>query len=363
MDETDVVSREHHYRSRILAVDDTPANLLALDAVLEPLGHGLTTATSGAEAIKLLEREEFAVVLLDIQMPGMDGFETLQRIREGRSRNIPVIFLTAYPPDQSTVRRAYSLGAFDFLSKPIESDVLRGKVNAFVAYHARGRELLLHAQALRAKDTYIGVLAHDLRTPLAIVRMATHALLTADREQVPPLVQRILRSIERMDRLANDLLDSARTASLKMPARNGELDLGALCHELLDDFRATYPQVQFEVDIASGVIGTWDRDRLHQALVNLLSNAVKYGDGRVSVDLRAEPGQASLSVSNSGAAISRARLPTLFEPFVQGEAGRGGVGLGLHIVREIVVAHGGEVVATSDHRGTSFTIRLPLTFG
>lgn len=345
---------------RILAVDDVPANLLALEAILERLGADIATAKSGAEALEVLTRGDVAVVLLDVQMPGMDGYTTLERMRQGPARDTPVIFLTAYPPSPDAVQRAYRLGAFDFITKPVDPDVLRGKVRAFVSHHQRGHELRLQTEALKTKDRLLAVLAHDLRTPLAVVHMAAHVLPTASPEQVPSLAARILRSTERMQHLARDLLESARAASA-LPAKKHVTDLGELCEALLDDFRTTYPDVQFVESIARDVVGLWDRDRLYQAVSNLLSNAVKYGDGRVTLDVVVKPhGWASVTVSNGGAPIPDARLPDIFEPFVQGRGASTGVGLGLYIVREIAIAHGGEVVVASNGSGTTFTIRLPV---
>lgn len=347
--------------TRILAVDDVQANLLALEAILESLGCQIATAKSGFEALDLLERDDFAVVLLDIQMPVIDGFATLERMRAGRAQHTPVIFLTAHAPARETIQRAYKLGAFDFITKPVEPEVLRGKVNAFVAYHRRGRQILEQAAALRSKDRHLAILAHDLRTPLAVVHMAAHALMTSKLEHVPGLATRILRSTQQMEQLARDLLEAARTASPKLPANRQKTDLGKLCDEVLDDFRTAHPQVMFVEEVQRGAVGMWDRDRLYQAIANLLSNAVKYGEGWVTFELRIEANdRARVSVGNCGAPISPARLPEIFEPFVQGEAGSGGVGLGLHIVREIVVDHGGNVVATSGPTGTTFTIILPL---
>jgi two-component system sensor histidine kinase/response regulator len=348
--------------ARVLAVDDVASNLVALESVLDPVGLQLATAKSGPEALALLEGEEFSVVLLDIQMPGMDGFTTLERMREGRGRHIPVIFLTAYSPTRDAIQRAYRLGAFDFITKPIEPDALRGKVQAFAAFHQRGRQLLRQAEALRSKDRYLAILAHDLRTPLAVVHMAAHALKSAQLEHVPGFAERILRSTQQMERLARDLLEAARAAAPALPAKKEKIDLGELCRALLDDFRTAYPRIEFVEKIEGGAVGVWDRDRLHQAISNLLSNAVKYGDGRVILELgSAAAGRASVTVSNGGAPIAPARLPEIFEPFVQGEAGSAGVGLGLHIVKEIAVAHAGDVVASSGTSGTTFTINLPLT--
>jgi two-component system sensor histidine kinase/response regulator len=346
-------------RPRILAVDDTPANLLALTAILEPDGHALVTAGSGAEALALTDREEFAVILLDTHMPEMSGFETLERLRGGHAKDTPVIILTAYPPSADAIQRAYALGAFDFISKPVAHAILQGKVNAFVSFYNRGRELRRKSEALQAKDRHIRMLAHDLRTPLASMRLAAGLLTRHQEEGVRKIGAQIARASSRMERLSTDLLEFARAAALGIPIAMKEMDLCDLCREVLQDFEATYPQVQFTAEIPPEAIGVWDRNRLHQILANLLANAVKYGDGRVSLQLRGDAKTALLTIENCGEPIPPARLRDIFEPFVRGDDDGGGAGLGLHIAQEIARAHGGEIEASSDARRTRFTLRLP----
>jgi two-component system, sensor histidine kinase and response regulator len=346
--------------ARVLAVDDAQANLLALEAVLEPLAMELVTAGSGEEALEQLARDDFAVVLLDMHMPGLDGFQTLARLRKSERSTTPVLFLTAFETTPQMRQRAYALGAFDFITKPIDVDALRGKVNAFIASYNRGRELKRQEDALRAKDRFLGVLAHDLRTPLAVVTFGARLLAEEPSDHVRKLAERIARSANRMQQLTHDLLEYARAAAQRMPMNPRDMNLAPLCRELVDDFSLSNPAVQFIVDAPALVAGTWDYDRLHQALANLLSNAAKYGDGHVSLTLQTDKQWAIVRVSNGGEPINAQRFETLFEAFEQGEDGSQGVGLGLFIVREIVAAHGGEVAVSSNRERTTFSVLLPL---
>jgi signal transduction histidine kinase len=362
---TSVVARLHELEeegfppAEILVVDDVPANLVALSAVLEVLGQRLVTARSGFEALALATRSQFAVILLDVMMPELDGFATLERLRElPLARDTPAVFITAHTPADDAVQRAFALGAFDFVEKPIAPALLRGKVRAFVSLYRRGQELNRRGAALEAKDRNIAVLAHDLRTPLAVIGIDARNLKNHEDLEVQRIGGRLQRSVARMQLLTDDMLASARAALTGLPISRADMDLAALCRELVDDFASAYPRVFFSVDLPDQLSGSWDRERLHQAIANLLSNAVKYGSGWVRLHLVAGPENADVSIANGGSAIPPAIMERIFEPFVRGE-GRTGAGLGLHIVREIAHAHGGEVRALSDNEKTVFALCLP----
>jgi signal transduction histidine kinase len=347
--------------AKILVVDDIPANLVALTAVLEVLGQEIVEARSGRQALALARHGQFAVILLDVMMPDMDGFATLERLRElPLAQHTPIVLITAQSPAPDAVKRAFALGAFDFVEKPIAPDLLRGKVRAFVSLYRRGQELRRRGDALEAKDRHIAVLAHDLRTPLAVIGIDARNLKNHTDPEVQKIGGRLLRSVARMQLLTSDMLESARAALTGLPINPGVMDLTALCRELVEDFASAYPRVAISLETPERLPGIWDRERLHQALANLLANAVKYGSGWARLLLTASADSAELTVENGGPPIPPAVLEHIFEPFVRGEE-RKGAGLGLHIVHEIARAHGGEVRATSDRDKTVFALRLPLT--
>src|SRR4029079_11559661 len=183
--------------AKILVVDDRPGNLFAFRELLEPLGHGILEATTGEEAIALIARHEFAVILLDVMMPAMDGFATLSRMRERLLiRSTPVIMITARDLRGEEVERAYALGVIDFVTKPVHAEVLRGKVASCVSLHVANRELRRREAALNMKDRQIAVLAHDLRNPLASVTAAV-ALLAKVPESDRARKEQVLLRIER----------------------------------------------------------------------------------------------------------------------------------------------------------------------
>ncbi len=348
------------HKLSILAVDDKPANLVALQAVVEPLGVEVVTATSGLEALDLLARQAFAVVLLDIMMPGVDGFETLARLRKAPvgNRIPPVILLTAFDLDLPKIRRAYALGAVDVLAKPIDTEILLAKLRGFLELRDQAETIQDLATALATKDRHIGVLAHDLRNPLSTIKMAADVLARRD-EGARATAERISRVAARMGHLIDDVLDFALAAAHRLLPHPSHGDLSKLCSDLVADFEATYPSVRFRWTVPAEVVGSWDLPRVEQAVTNLLANAVSYGDGWVHLTLEAEPGAVRIRIDNGGEPIAAERLPLLFDPFERGtDAGRG-LGLGLYIVREIARAHGGGVDARSERGLTTFCLSLP----
>lgn len=345
----------------VLIVDDMPANLLALQTLLRPLGHEIVTAQSGVEALELAAEREFAVVLLDVMMPVLDGIGTLERLRTlPRAKSTPVILLTAYQPERQLMERAYALGALDFVEKPVAIEVLRAKVSSFVALYQQGQEIRRQADELRAKDRHLGVLAHDLRTPLSVIVTSAERLRVGSDDKGKQCGERIGRAARRMERLIEDLLEFARASAGHFVLKREHGDLCALCCEMVHDVGDLFPQVSFTRDLPAELIGDWDPARLEQAVANLIVNGAKYGTGWVSLRLTRSQGMAELTVANGGEVIAAERLSQLFAPFVRGEVGADGLGLGLYVAREVARAHGGELHAESDARSTRFIMRLPL---
>ena len=349
--------------AKILLVDDFPANLLAMRALLDPLGHEIVEALSGAKAIALAEKQEFAVVLLDVMMPGMDGFDVLERLHLiPLARHTPVILQTAHDLDHQAVERAYALGAVDYVRKPTPPSLLRGKVGALASLYRRGEELRRRAAVLAAKDRQLAVLAHDLRNPLTVVTTAGALLVRGtDDPRMKRLAERVSRATQRMDEMVRDLLDYARVGAGTIPIAPAPVDMRELCQELVEDFELAVPASTIEVTNAGDTRGEWDRTRILQALANLIGNAAKYGGGRAAIHVQRTGKEIEVAVHNGGPPIPREVLPKIFEPFERGRQDGTGLGLGLYIVRQIAHAHRGEIaVVSSSETGTTFTLRLPV---
>ncbi|HEY7370608.1 MAG TPA: hybrid sensor histidine kinase/response regulator [Polyangia bacterium] len=360
----------------ILIVDDAAANLVAYRAALESLGRDIVTARSGPDAIALLDRRPFSLVLIDVRMPGMDGFATVERLRDQLDSLTPVIFITG-DGDAATMRRAYEFGAVDFLLKPVPAEILRGKVRNLLVLYDQGIELerraallteqhqrLVEADArLQRKDTNIGILAHDLRNPLTAITTGADMLarLPDASDKARRIAERINRSARRMTALIRDILDYTQGrlgGGLRL--KREPTDLGALSHSVVDEVRAGYPTACIEVDTAGRLTGHWDPARIEQALSNLLTNAVQHGGPNVRLTASGDaPDHVVVTVRNGGAPIPQEQLAGVFDAFTKGNSGADGLGLGLFIVREIAHAHRGSVAVQSGADGTVFTFSLP----
>jgi len=360
----------------LLVVDDSRANLFAYGAALESLGREVATAQSGEEAVRLLRLRQFALLLIDVHMPGMDGFATVELLRGQLHRLTPVVFVTGNSEDES-MRRAYEFGAVDYLVKPVSPEVLRGKVRNLVALYDQGIELerratLLqeqhaklaeaHAQ-LRKQDTNIGVLAHDLRNPLDAVVTGVNYLarLPGLPEKGQRTIERVNRSAQRMATMIRDILDFTRgRLGGGIPLNCAPADLAAISRAAVEEIQTAHPTASIEVETAGRLTGAFDAARIEQAMSNLLGNAVRHGSGSIKlIASGAERDHVVVTVRNEGAPIPEEQLAHIFEPFKKGDKSPAGLGLGLFIVREIVRAHDGSVEVTSSPAGTSFTFRLP----
>jgi signal transduction histidine kinase len=341
-----------HGAVRVLIVDDNPANLMALHAVISVLGIKVVAAESGMDALARVEEAEFAAVLIDVMMPEMDGLETLERMRAlPNGRYVPVIFMTARDGDGGMLERAYALGAADYIVKPFAANVLRAKVRLFV-------DTFLKAQAFERRDRHLRMLAHDLRTPLSTVVMAASCMIEHEDPRMRQLGSRIQRASARMEALTRDVLAFAAPSASRVPLNPEQLDVVETCRACIQDFKTVHPSVNFECDLPDKVLGYWDRARLEQALSNLIDNAVKHGTGWIKLTVEPLADKVEIKLENAGA-LSAAALDTLLKPFESRASRPPGSGFGLYIVREIARAHGGEIEVTSGDDRILFALRLP----
>ena len=395
------------YGRDILVVDDNQTNLIAIEAALSPLGRKLVLAHSGVEALGRLLEQDFALIILDVAMPGMDGFETAKLVRtRERNRATPIIFITGLSWEHDAVLRGYELGAFDFLMKPIRPEVLRAKATVFVQLQERTIELAvkadelrqaqtrayereLHAQrrrfetevmerqmqqlaeADRRKDEFLAILAHELRNPLQPLQTAVEVLEHDPDKPVPLRIRKIVqRQVQHITRLVDDLLDVSRFTAGKLELRREPVDLDAIVEEALASCQTAITARGHRIDVRAHnapALVNGDPVRLVQCVCNLLNNAAKYTEpgGALVVDLGADQGMGFVRVTDNGRGIPADLLPKIFDMFVQERVtpdGAGGLGLGLGLVKRLVELHGGTVSATSEGKGkgATFEIRLAL---
>jgi signal transduction histidine kinase len=383
---------------RLLLVDDRADNLLALRAVLEPLGHELVEASSGEEALRHLLAGEFALIILDVQMPGLDGFETARLIRgRERTRYVPIIFLTAISGEPEHYLRGYQSGAVDYVYKPFEPEILRAKVSVFVELFARGatieaqrRELAgrlaeldeahagLAAQAVElersnaALERFAGVVGVELREPLHTV--AGLLDLLDDRYAAPlsddgrTLLARAVAGTDRARSIVASLLDYARASTDELD--RDRFPLAEVVAEAEAEMGPRLTQTKGEV-VADGLpLVSGDRGQVVQLMTQLIDNAVRFrGPGMPVVTVSAEPveGAVRVAVADNGPGVDETDLPRLFTAFARPvpipELADGrGAGLGLALCRRIVERHGGMIWAERGANG-GLVVRFELPEG
>ncbi|NVH77604.1 response regulator [Paraburkholderia sp. JPY432] len=355
----------------ILIVDDIAHNITALEALLARPDVAVLVADSGTAALDLLLKHEVALAILDVNMPGMNGFELAALMRGSpRTSHVPIIFLTATAQDASRTFRGYEAGAVDFLYKPFDPRILQSKVDVFVQLEQQKRQLAAQLvttrQMLEANEMLMAVLSHDLRTPLgAVLASAEYLMRTAADEQAATVAARVKNSSLRMARMVDQLLNLARLQGGRLPLQPRSIELATLCRSVIDEFASQKGGKQIVFTCTGNTAGAWDTDLVWQAVSNLVSNALHHGapEGDIGVEVDGEAEDCvRLKVSNRGT-IPAEVFPHLFKAFGSngnGARSREGLGLGLHIVQEIARMHGGDVsVVSSDEAGTTFTIELP----
>lgn len=367
-----------------LLVDDLEDNLLSLEALLRRDGLVLLKARSGEEALELLLAHEVALALLDVQMPGMDGFELAELMRGNeRTRHVPIIFITASTADSQRKFRGYEAGAVDFIQKPIEWDILRSKTTVFFELHRQRQQIASQRDRLEAlaaslqradryKDQFLAILAHELRNPLTPLRMGLDVLKSQPSVERATRIHGVMdRQLVHLVRLVDDLLDVSRVSQGKIVLHKERVDIADITQAAVESSRPLIESARHELTVR--VLGgpMWvdgDPVRLSQVVGNLLNNAAKYtpAEGTLSLDVRREGGEAVIAVADNGMGVPPAMQAHIFDLFTQVQAhqsrAQGGLGIGLALVRQLVTLHGGTIGVHSDgeNKGSCFTVRLPL---
>jgi signal transduction histidine kinase len=391
-----------HDPSKLLIVDDLPENLRALDALIRDDQRQVFQASSGEEALSLMLEHEFALAILDVQMPGMDGFELAELMRgTERTRHIPIVFVSAAGRELNYAFKGYEQGAVDFLYKPLDPDAVRSKVNVFVTLDQQRREMrrqmgalersrreqevllreLNETQAelqrsLRMRDEFMSLVAHELRTPLNTLFLETQMrslqlkrgnLPAFEPAQMEAIIKRDERQIKAMIRLIDDMLDVSRMKSGTLSIRPGRVELMALLERVVSDLSLAATAAGCSVVLAphAPIEGWWDEFRIEQVVVNLLTNALRYGGaGTVEVSVHEEGCNARIDVRDHGKGIAPDFIDRIFEPYERGaKSGEPkGLGLGLYISRQLATSHGGHLtVQSTPGQGATFSLTLPCT--
>jgi signal transduction histidine kinase len=372
---------ESFHDANVLLVDDLQENLVALEALIRQPGRRIFSARSGEEALSLMLEQAFALAILDVQMPSMNGFELAELMRgTERTRTIPIVFVSAAGRELNYAFRGYESGAVDFLYKPLDPVAVRSKVNVFVDLFRQRQELqaakaeLQRAVAMR--DDFMSMIAHELRNPLNSVYLQTQLrrrLLAAprapDAQAMLKMVERDERQVRSMVRLLDDMLDVSRARTGHLAMLPAPFDLAQSAREVVEAIREQATNAGVAITIAAPenlpVVG--DEFRIEQVITNLLTNALRYGKGRpvaVTVGLREQEAEAFVSVRDQGMGIAAADQERIFEQFERAEGASlvPGLGLGLYIARQIAQAHQGRLeVRSAPGEGAEFILSRPLS--
>ncbi|WP_278938111.1 hybrid sensor histidine kinase/response regulator [Pseudomonas helleri] len=388
-------------QAKLLIVDDLPENLLALEALIKRDDRIVYKALSADEALSLLLQHEFAMAILDVQMPDMNGFELAEMMRgTDRTKNIPIVFVSAAGREMNYAFKGYESGAVDFLHKPLDIHAVKSKVNVFVDLYRQSKAVQRQVEALersrreqevllaqlqqtqvelehavRMRDDFMSIVSHEVRTPLngliletqlRKMHLARDNTAAFTKDKLEAMVDRDERQIQSLIRLIEDMLDVSRIRTGKLSIRPSEFDLSQLVANLLDVFspQISAAQASISFSAAQPVVGQWDEFRIEQVISNLLTNALRYGAQKpIDVAVYSEEGYAVVQVRDQGIGISQENQQRIFQQFerVAGSHVVSGLGLGLFISEQIVAAHSGKIEVRSElGQGALFKVCLPL---
>jgi signal transduction histidine kinase len=379
--------------TKVLIVDDLPENLQALALAIAEDGREIFKAQSGDEALSLMLDHDFALAILDVMMPGMNGFELAELMRATeRTRNIPIVFVSAGGYELNFAFRGYEAGAVDFLYKPLDVTTVKSKVNVFVALHQKNSEVKqrvielektqaeLHETqrelelALKMRDDFMSTVAHELRTPLNTLHLENQIrsmqLDKGNTEAFSSVKLRAMlardgRQLQSMIHLISDMVDVSRIQSGRLSIRPALTNLSGLLRRLATDLsaQADASGCIITLDIQDDVTGVWDDFRIEQIIINLLTNAMRYGCGQpIALSMRATHDRVKISVSDQGQGISKEDQTRIFEKFERGgnKSIKEGLGMGLYIAKQLTAAHDGELSVVSETgKGATFILKLP----
>jgi len=383
-------------RVNILLVDDQPGKLLTYETILRDLGENLIKASSATEALQCLLKHDIALVLVDVCMPDLDGYELAAMIRQHpRFQKTSIIFVSAVLMTDLDRLRGYECGAVDYVPVPVVPEILRAKVSVFAELFRKTRALeqlnselearvaertaALEAStaelqdAGRRKDEFLAMLAHELRNPLAPICTAVQLLRLKELSETQRSSARAVidRQVQHLVRLIDDLLDVSRITRGMITLNREPVLLGAIIARAVETARPAIDTARHDltVELPDELITIeCDKTRIVQVVGNILHNAAKFTDpgGRVSLKATREGSHAVITVTDSGIGFQSDAASTIFDLFTQvharSERSQGGLGIGLALVRRLAEMHGGSVTAHSDGPGCGarFTVRLPV---
>jgi signal transduction histidine kinase len=371
----------------VLIVDDKPENVFSLKTILELHAFPTDTALSGEQALKKILRQSYALIILDVQMPGMDGFEVAEAISGySKAKDIPIIFLSAASTDKKFITKGYTSGGVDYITKPVDPDILLLKVKTFYRLYEQNSELNRIQASLRSeiefrkkaeaelqeavkkKDEFISIASHELKTPLTTIKAYLQLLDRSidDTDPTKMYMERALVQVRKLDNLIVDLLDLSKIESGKLKFNKKKFNFDKTLSTAIEMIRQTYPEYQILQKGQAEVQLFGDEMRIEQVLINYLTNAVKYSpdnkEVQIEVSIR-DGNRLFVQVRDFGIGITKAHQSNIFHKFYRVEESANrfqGLGIGLYICAEIIRRHEGEYgVESEPGQGSAFYFSIP----
>jgi two-component system, sensor histidine kinase and response regulator len=364
-------STEHTPIERILAVDDTVDNLILLQTLLEIEGYQVDMVADGREAIKYVQNSPPDLILLDVMMPFMDGYDVTRHIRTYKEHDdIPILLLTAF--HDVSVAEGLDAGANDFIRKPFDHDELLARVRSLLRLK---HSLDAQREMARAREDFVSRLTHDLRTPL----VAADRMLTLFNQEVfCPISDEMKQAITAMSRsnnnlleMVNTLLEVSRFEAGRKSMNFASCNLVEIIEEVVQELQPLAEEKnltitvdnQINQDAENPICVLGDKLELHRVIGNLLGNGIKFTDiGGITICIQEKPdqNQISIAIKDTGYGIPSEDLSELFKRFRQGKNKRAGSGLGLHLSQRIMETHDGKIEVFSElGKGSVFTVTIP----
>lgn len=367
--------------TNILIVDDKPQNIISLENILQEDDVNIYKAYSAREALELLLVHNFALAILDVQMPEMNGFELAELMRgKEATKSIPIIFVTAGAIDAKSTFMGYDAGAVDFLYKPIDVRIVKNKVRVFKEL-AKQKQIIQNqigqlSQALKWRDEFLSIASHELKTPLTTLSLQNQmALLKLSKKdsEMNPQEEKLKKmyvnngkQLSKLNRLIEDLLDTTKIKAGTLTVSPEKTNFSTLISEVIERYDEQLAHMRsVSIDIDDSIYVNCDAFRTEQVIVNLISNAVKYApNSDMYVTLRKFDNLAVLKIRDTGAGIPSEKLNSAFDRFKRYSNSKyiSGLGLGLYIAKQIMVAHNGNIEVQSESgKGTEFTVSFSLS--
>jgi two-component system sensor histidine kinase/response regulator len=366
----------------ILIVDDTPENLISLKKVFEKHDFEVDTASSGEEALKKVLKNSYVLIILDVQMPGMDGFEVAEAISGySKAKETAIIFLSAANTEFKFIAKGYSSGGLDYITKPVDMNILLLKVKTFYRIYEQNRklnemqktlleEIEFRKEAERKKDEFISIASHELKTPLTSVKgyvqLLERSVNKGDTETVKKHLNKAQGQLEKLNSLIADLLDISKIESGKLKFNKQNFSIDYLLDNVIEVMNQSNPEFKIHKKGLANCEIYGDEMRIEQVIVNFLTNAIKYSPGtsEIQLTINVENDELYVAVKDYGIGMLPEQLDHVFDKFYRVEETSQrfqGLGIGLYISAEIIRRHGGRVGVNSVYNeGSEFYFIMPI---